>query len=208
MSSRIQDLLEAAERQAERDAPEKSSVSHAARKFANPSDAEKNFNRLKEKLFRIESWNNESLATSFELFDGDGNTRRDQSAKVGDFMKTTLPGSGKDDWVKIIDIHEAPEEIVLTVKPSFDPTEKKADKTVTSHFFTDESTNNFCLQKAGPSLNFYVVGLSEKTNTEETQNFLETARNAATANLGRYLGIQKAQWKTFCENFLEIEAEK
>ena len=135
MSSRIQDLLEAAERQAERDAPEKSSVSHAARKFANPSDAEKNFNRLKEKLFRIESWNNESLATSFELFDGDGNTRRDQSAKVGDFMKTTLPGSGKDDWVKIIDIHEAPEEIVLTVKPSFDPTEKKSGQNGNVAFF-------------------------------------------------------------------------
>jgi hypothetical protein len=96
---------------------------------------------------------------------------------------------------------------VLTVKPSFDPTEKAADKESTSHFFTNEATNNFCLQRDEKSILFYVIGLHEKTNLGETENALETARNAAVANLGYYLGIQKAEWKTFCRNFLEIDED-
>ena len=43
---------------------------------------------------------------------------------------------------------------------------------------------------------------------KESSNPIEAARNIATANLGYYLGIQKAMWKDFCKNFLEIEEEK
>jgi hypothetical protein len=50
--------------------------------------------------------------------------------------------------------------------------------------------------------------LNEKTNADETEGVIETARNFATANLGRYLGIQKTQWKTFCENFIENKTDK
>jgi hypothetical protein len=48
----------------------------------------------------------------------------------------------------------------------------------------------------------YVIGLNEITNTEKTGGLLESARNLATANLGHYLGVQKAAWTKFCENFL------
>jgi len=95
--------------------------------------------------------------------------------------------------------------MVLTVNPSRNPTEKTDDESVTSHFFSGDATNNFCLERRENILNMCVIGLSEKTNTDETKNAFETARNFAVANAGRFLGVQKAHWKLFCESFLKTE---
>ncbi|MDQ6787241.1 MAG: hypothetical protein M3033_10575 [Acidobacteriota bacterium] len=208
MNSKIQDLLEKAAAIANVSREEMSSVACARRNFANEAEAERAFDEFQRKLFQIKKWNAHSGLSSYELFDENGNVCRSEAAKVGDFIRITLIGSGKSDWVKIIRIDELPDEIILTVQPSYNPTENTPDKSVTSHFFTDESTNNFCLQRAGEILNFYVIGLDEKSNTQDTNNLIETARNVATANLGHYLGIQKGEWTTFCQNFLETEQEK
>ncbi|HXG86074.1 MAG TPA: hypothetical protein VNI84_18790 [Pyrinomonadaceae bacterium] len=208
MSSRIQDLLDKAAAVTVSSEDKMSSISRAERQFGTEREAEKCFGELKGKLFRVERWNADSGLSSFELFDATGKSCERETAKVGDFIKITLAGSGKSDWVKIIDTDNAPDEIILTVQPSYNPTESAPDKSVISHFFTVESTNNFCLERKGATLNFYVIGLDEKSNTRDTNNIIETARNVATANLGHYLGIQKGEWTTFCENFLEVEAEK
>jgi hypothetical protein len=205
MSSKIQGLLKKAEQQSKSASTEKSSIACATRDFSSGAEAEASFQRLKEKLFRIERWNAESGLSSFELFDAEGVPRKNETAALGDFIKITLPGSGKPDWVKVFDIYEAPDEVVLTVKPSPDPTDKEADEKRTSHFFTSDAINNFCLARKDSALNFYVIGLSEITNTEDTENVLETVRNFATAHLGHYFGIQKGEWTTFSENFLEIK---
>ena len=217
MNNKIPVLLAEYERQTKSASAEKSSLAHAARRFETAAEAEKTFERLKQKLFRINNWNNVSGVSSYELFDAGGNSQPDPIARatVGDFIKITLPGSGKSDWVRVVRIHETPtttpaEEVVLTVQPSSDPTDQdgsgRGDKT--SHFFTDESTNNFCLERRQNELNFYVVGLGEKANTRDTESFLESIRNFATANIGHYFGIQKGEWTTFCENFLEIKKEE
>jgi hypothetical protein len=183
-----------------------SSVNYARRDFSDASGAAAFFDKLKLKFFRIEEWNSKAGVTSYELFDKNGKVAHEKNIAEGDFIRITLPGSGKDDWVKIINIHETEDEVVLTVQPSFNPTEKKPDaETVTSHFFTDESTNNFCFQRENKIVSFYVIGLNEKSNTEDTKGALETVRNFATSNLGYFLGIQKGEWTTFCRNFLEIE---
>ncbi len=204
MYSKIQNLLEQAAAQAESSTAEVSSVTNATRNCSSETEAKNVFQRLIQKLFNIEQWNAESNLSSFALFDENGFAKMEKIAAVGDFMRITLPGSGKDDWVKIVEIHDAADEIVLTVQPSPNPTDKE-DNSTTSHFFTNDSTNNFCLQKNGIKLNFYVIGLGEKSNTEDTSGTIETVRNFATANIGHFLGIQKAQWQNFCENFVEIE---
>jgi len=208
MNSKIRELLDRAAAIIDSSEDKMSSVARAERQCATKQEAEKCFGELREKLFRVERWNAHSGLTSFELFDDAGESCRRDAAKTGDFIKITLSGSGKSDWVKIINIDQSPDEIVLTVQPSYNPTEDEPDKAVTSHFFTRESTNNFCLQRTGEIINFYVIGLDEKSNTRDTNNIIETARNVATANLGHYLGIQKGEWTTFCTNFLEVEAEK
>lgn len=203
MSSKIQDLLDKAAAITASSEDKMSSVARAERKFATEREAEKCFGELKGKLFRIEEWNADSGLSSYELFDKTGKTCKRETAKIGDFIKITLAGSGKSDWLKIIDGDNAPNEIVLTVQPSYNPTENEPDKSVTSHFFTNESTNNFCLERKGATLNFYVIGLDEKSNTRDAKNIIETARNVAASNLGHYLGIQKGEWTTFCKNFLD-----
>ncbi len=122
-------------------------------------------------------------------------------------MRISLKGSGKYDWIRVIDIYEAADKFVVTVKPTYDPTQEKSDKTVISHFFTDDSTNNFCVLRKEKTIAFYVIGLGEKQNTNETKNTLETIRNVAV-NLGSYLGIQKVEWEKFCHHFLEDIAEE
>jgi hypothetical protein len=206
MSDNIQHLLKQASFLKEEAA---SSVTFARRVFPSASVTGDFFDRIKEKLFYIENWKTHPAMCNFELFDESGNLTHEKTLSVSDFIRITLPGSGKDDWVKITDIHQSENEFVITVQPSYNPTEAAPDKSVTSHFFIGESTNNFCLQKEEKTVSLYVIGLNEKSNTGDTANVIETVRNFATANLGYYLGIQKNEWKTFCENLLEIkESEK
>jgi len=204
MYSKIQNLLEQAAAQAKSSTVEVSSVTNATRNCSTQTEAENVFQRLKQKLFHIQQWNAESNLSSFTPFDGNGCVKTDKIAADGDFIRITLPGSGKDDWVKIIEIYETADEIVLTIQPSHNPTDEWNQST-TSHFFTGDSTNNFCLQRHGSKIKFYVIGLCEKSNTEDTSGIIEIVRNFATANIGYFFGVQKAQWQDFCDNFVEIE---
>lgn len=209
MNDKIRHLLKTAERQAQTSEKKESSITFASRAFSNAREAEHSFEHLKRKLFHIESWNGQSFLTSFELFDRDGRpTRKDAEAAVGDFIRLSLAGSGKYDWVKVIEITEDTNNATVSVRPSYNPTEEQPDKNSTSHFFTNASTNNFCLEKDGQIVSFHIIGLDEETNTDETENFIETIRNVAVANLGCYLGIQKSEWKIFAENFLQFGDER
>jgi hypothetical protein len=209
MKNKIHILLAQAKRESKSAEPEKSSTAYANQEFENEAAAENAFQILRRKLFRINEWNEESGISSFELYDRNGNAAGDKEAAAEDFIRITLPGSGKNDWVKIIEIFDMPGEVVLTVQPSENPTgEASETDSHTSHFFTSDATNNFCLEKSGSRVSFFVIGLSEKTNIEDTSGILETIRNFATANLGHYLGIQKGEWTTFCENFLKSAKTK
>jgi hypothetical protein len=202
MSGKIQNLLQQASKE-----PNTSSVSFAKRNFTDEKQAAAFFPEVKVKLLNLENWNKNAGLSSFELFDENGTVKADKTIHKGDFNRISLKGSGKYDWVKIIDIYQGENEFVITVKPTYDPTGDNPDKTKVSHFFTREATNNFCLQKDDKSLALYVIGLGEKQNVSETENVIETTRNIAVANLGSYLGIQKGEWTTFCENFLSSENE-
>jgi hypothetical protein len=64
------------------------------------------------------------------------------------------------------------------------------------------------LEKSNAIVSFYVIGLSEKTNTDETESFIEKARNVAVSKGGPYFGIQKGEWKTFCANFVRLKEQE
>lgn len=200
MSAKIQYLLG----EAERESDGKSSVTCASRDFASNDAAANAFELFRQKLYNVNGWEIESGVSAFQLFDENGGEIESQSARVGNFIRIHLPGSGKKDWVKISDIHDSSDESIITVQPTYDPTEKKIETGETSHFFTSDSRNNFCLKKDDTKLRFYVIGLHEKPNVSETGSLLEKARNVATAGFG-WLGFQKIEWKTFCENFLKSE---
>lgn len=206
MNSKIENLLKQAAVQADSTANGASSVTSASRVFLTSDEAERAFQIYRKNLFSIENWNKASEISGFVQFDENGKEQMQKPIAVGSMIKISLPGSGKDDWVKVVEIHETSEEFVITLQPWFDPTDAE-NKIHTSHFFVDTSTNNFCLQRKNKKINFHVIGLGERTNTEDTGGLLETVRNLAASNVGYYLGIQKTQWKTFCEDFLAIEKQ-
>ncbi len=202
MSSKIEKLLE----QASFNEDESSAVS-AETSFSDQAEGEQLFSILKTKLLNIDEWGKHGSLTSYKLFDEKGQPRTDKTLFVGIFIRISLKASGKYDWVRVKDIYEAAEEFVITVQPTFDPTEEKPDKTVISHFFTDASTNNFCLLKKNETVKFYVIGLNEKRNTNETENIVESVRNLAI-NIGSSLGFQKSEWEKFTQNFVESAAQE
>jgi hypothetical protein len=204
MSSKtIERLLEAA------NASDKNntSVNLAKRQFLDQADADRFYDSAKTDLSNIGQWGRSSSVTSYALFGRDGKEVVDGRIEIGKFIRINLYGSGKYDWVEVVSITDEQGEFVITVKPSFDPTEDPVDTARTSHFFGPEARNNFCLQLDSKTVAIYVIGLNENQNTSFTEGLIESARNAAVANVGYYSGLQKAVWKEFCKNFLETEDE-
>lgn len=203
MSFKTEELL----RQAEALPSGESSIIRVERGFSDEGETTGFFSELKQSLLDISHWNRVSGLSSYQLFDSSGRPASDHNIKVKSFIKIKLTGSGKSDWVRVEDIYQTENELVITVRPSYDPTDEPQQTGKTSHFFWSQATNNFCAVKTGALVNLYVIGLSERQNTEQTENVVETVRNAAVANLGYYLGIQKAQWTKFCKSFLFEDEE-
>lgn len=201
MSSKFADCLEKAKSN-----ESESSISSAEKTMLNADEAGRIFLRVKGDLLSLENWNENAMLSSYTLFDENGNELKNGEIFVGAFIRIRLKGSGKYDWVKVIDLFEKEDEFVITVKPTFDPTDEEEDKKLVSHFFTDAATNNFCVLRDYKTVKFYVIGLDEKRNTDETENALETVRNLAV-NLSTYLGIQSGEWKRFAQGFLDNAME-
>ena len=196
----IENLLQTANSSEDGD----TSVTSASRHFVSEADANGFFRDVCERLFLIDEWNKNSSVTEYELF---GPGHENGQIQVGSFVRIKLYGSGKSDWVRVLSINDEPDEMVMTVKPSYDPTEDPVDKSLTSHFFGPEATNNFCVQLNGKRVTMYVIGLNERQNTKFTDSLIESARNAAVANVGYYSGLQQTVWKQFCKNFMQADEE-
>lgn len=201
MKYKVDDLL----RRAERDR-EHSSVASAEKTFASEAESEELFSLLKTKLRDVHEWNAHALLSSFKLFDENGRALQTEKIAVGAFLRIFLTGAMKYDWVRVEDIDDQPREFIIRVRPTYDPTAEATDKSVISHFFTDESINHFCLVRKAQTVAVSVIGLNEKMNASETSGALETVRNAAV-NLGSYLGVQRGEWEKFCHHFIEDFAD-
>jgi hypothetical protein len=203
-TSTIEELIKAANSSSEGD----TSLNFAKRGFLDQVECDQFFETTRSKLFDIEEWNKNSSPTKYAVFDSSGRQTDTDPISVGMFIRISLYGSGKYDWVRVVSITDEPDEIIVTVKPTFDPTQEPQESDSISHFFRPEATNNFCLQRDGKTLAFYVIGLNERQNTKFTDGLIESARNSAVANIGYYSGLQKSVWKEFCSNFLSTDEEK
>jgi len=178
------------------------SINYATREFTSDADADTYFDGLKARIADLSHWNDKSGLSTYELFDGNGNPIADTRIKIAQFIKITLSGSGKSDWVRVRDIAVSQDELVISVQPTYDPTEIPPQTGKISHFFSADATNNFCAFCEDTVVSMYVIGLNERQNTGHASGMIEAARNAAVANVGYYLGIQKAEWTKFCKHFL------
>ncbi|PYT00434.1 MAG: hypothetical protein DMF63_07655 [Acidobacteria bacterium] len=203
-AGKIEQLIEAANASPDGD----TSFNVAKRIFDDVEKCDAFFDETCANLLNIDEWNRNSSATNYKLFDDTGAAAGTSKIVAGRFIRIGLYGSGKYDWVRVVEIADEKDEFVLKVKPSHDPTQDPIDPRSISHFFGPEAENNFCVQRNGKTVAFYVIGLNEKQNTKFTDGLIEAARNAAVANVGYYTGLQKAVWKEFASNFVATEEEK
>jgi hypothetical protein len=198
MPNQTETILKLAEQVAEGER----SINYAEIELEDDAAAAQYFAELRERFVDLSYWNKYAGLSSYGLFDDAGVPATNRHIAVGLFLRIKLTGSGKADWVRIEEIHESTDELIITVRPTFDPTADTRDRDTTSHFFSSEATNNFCAVVDGRFVRIYVIGLNETLNSEETAGVVETVRNAAVANLGSYLGVQSGEWTKFCEGFL------
>lgn len=199
----IEGLLQQANSSTDND----SSVNSARRHLTSESDAAELFRETRLRMLDIKEWGKNSSATEYALFEPNGTEITGGKIGTGDFIRISLYGGGKYDWVEVEAITDEPTEFIITVRPAHDPTERPVDPDNISHFFGPEARNNFCLQLNEQTVAFYVIGIGEKQNTRFTDGLIESARNAAIANVGYYTGLQKTIWKEFAASFLETEDE-
>src|SRR5690348_12484885 len=130
----IESLLKAARSSAEGD----TSVNLSKRSFPSASAAIAMFHTARTRIRNILEWSENSNATSYALFNRNGEQVDHEPVGIGHFIRINLYGGGKYDWVQVVGIADEPDEFVLTVKPTYDPTGEPVDRDSISHFFGPE----------------------------------------------------------------------
>ncbi len=182
----------------------------ARRSFGTEAEARDAFERQKNTLLDVGNWTRLSgfENASFDLCDANGR-QVNRPPQVGDFVRIDIPGPSGHDWVRIEDIRNGPDAASITVRPSYDPTDRPVRRNVTSHFFTSAATNTFMVERSGTTVTSAVRGRNEVANTgSEASSWASRLRSRAVAAgawgvdlpFNRTTGVQQHQWNVFTEN--------
>lgn len=178
--------------------------------FPSIDEARAFFQQCKQRLLNINGWSKlgGKASADFKLADKDGNEVQRSVAERGDHFKIDIPGPGTItgegyDWVKIEDIEDSTdgtedqEVVALRVRPTGNPNN---DKTDVAHFFTDEATSSFIVQRKGNVVSAEVHGRNEKPNTA-ADAVIDKTRNTMVA-AGAMAGFSEVQWKSLVNGLL------
>lgn len=198
--------------------PEQESGAKTDNKYSVTADslneARDLFNVVKERLQDVNNWHTRCGSSSavFRLTDGNGNDV-DRKVQLGDHFKISIPapeivkktdaGEGHD-WVVVEAIedksnsYEKTESFAIRVRPADNP--KIPDEDV-AHFFKNDATSSFGVEREGNNITTHIHGRNEKPNTTPG-SVLDKARNALVA-LGAMAGLSNPQWKSLVKGLLE-----
>jgi hypothetical protein len=167
------------------------------------------FEKAKQRLFDVNHWGRYAgkASADFSITDSDGNkiTRKPQA---GDYFQIDLPGPGTKtgegyDWVRIeavednTDHNAATENAAIKVRPCSNPKNQKQD---TAHFFEEDATSSFIVERNGNKVSAEVHGRNEVPNTKADKP-LDKVRNAVVG-LGAITGVSKLQWKNLIKGLV------
>jgi hypothetical protein len=175
----------------------------------NVGEASDIYNTAKRRLLNVNEWHRYggTGTAKFTLIDANGNTV-DRDPEKGDFFQIDIPGPGPSagdgyDWVQIEEVHEDNsgrvdvEEMYIRVRPAPSPT--NSDPNV-AHFFSQDASSNFIIQRNGLMVKAAVYGRNEKPNTSvDAAN--DKVRNAMVGT-GAIAGFSKLQWKLLVKGLL------
>ena len=142
-SKKIEELIEAANSSTAGD----TSFNVAKRVFDDKAKCDAFFEQTCSNLLSISEWNRNSSAANYKLFDEAGNDIDAEPIDAGRFIRIGLYGSGKYDWVRVLEIIDEADEFVVKVKPSHDPTQDPVDTNSTSHFLDPKPKTIFAYKE-------------------------------------------------------------
>jgi hypothetical protein len=182
----------------------------SSKEFKLTEETKAFFEVCKQRLLNINGWSKLSgiAGANFKLADKDGNEIEREVAQKGDYFKIDIPGPGPVtgdgyDWVQIEDIEDQTNNqgeyqvVAIRVRPATNPKNSKAD---VAHFFTNEATSSFIVERKGNVVTAGVHGRNEKPNTR-AKAVVDKTRNVMVAT-GAFIGFSEAQWKSLVNGIL------
>lgn len=137
-------------------------------------------------------------SATFTLLDERGQEVK-RAAMEGDYFKINIPGPGSTagegyDFVRVEQVQEessaSNQATSIRVRPCPNPLTEDKD---VAHFFKDEATSTFVVNRMGAEVLAEVHGRNEMPNTE-AKGIVDKIRNTAVG-LGAKVGLSYPQWK-------------
>jgi hypothetical protein len=183
-------------------------------KAIDDDSARKLFVIARNRLYDVNRWYELCglASATFTLTDESGN-KLHRTVEKGDYFKINLPAPGTTegsgfDWVYVEEIEDKSdstgpyESAAIRVRPTENP--KSSGENV-AHFFKDEATSTFVVERKGVEVTAAVFGRNEKPNTT-TDNVVDKVRNAVVG-LTALLGFSNVQWNSLVKGLIEQESE-
>lgn len=174
-------------------------------------DARKLFVIARNRLLNVNHWHDVAgFSAKFHLTDQQGNDV-ERTAEDGDHFRIALPAPGPnegdgEDWVMIEQIEDKSdsqgpyESIAFRVRPAQNP--KKGGENV-AHFFSEEATSTFLVERREKEVLAAVYGRNEKPNTKTT-NVVDKVRNAIVG-VTAIAGLSNIQWKNLIHGLIAMD---
>jgi hypothetical protein len=181
--------------------------------FSTRQEAVEAYARARERLLDVNSWEGlaGALSAKFQLMDAQGRAKAGPP-EPGDHFSIDLPAPGSPagegpDWVRLEKVENLSEPasdlegVAMRVRPCDNPHNAKDE---VAHFYTDDATSSFIVERRGNKVTGHIHGRNEIPNTEQTDSLLDKARNALVA-LPAMVGLAKTQWSSLVDGWLEGE---
>jgi len=173
----------------------------------NEEDAKAFFGQAKENLRDVNHWKTiaGTISATFQLVDAKGKEVR-RKAEKGDHFKIDIPGPGTKtgegfDWVQIEEVENVSlpdgERFGFRVRPTDNPQNEKKD---VAHFYSDESTSSFVVERRNNTVTASVHDRNTKPNTDANKP-IDKIRDAIVGAAG-VTTFSKIQWKNLTDGLV------
>jgi hypothetical protein len=176
--------------------------------FPDESTAQQAFERAKDKLWAVNGWSNlPGFTATFTVHDQQSKSIGPKVLlSVGYFIRIDLPGPLPPNWVRVIAIQEDDMAAQFTVAPCQCPQAQEGSASEPAarieHFFTDEASSTFRVERQGTQLVACEIGRNERVNNAE-----ETAGHRSVVNTlmaaGGWALFQQIQWEKLTHYLVE-----
>ncbi len=172
-------------------------------------DAKIFFTTVKNRLQNVNEWKSfaGNLSAIFQLVDPSGAEVR-RNVQKGDYLKIDIPGPGTKsgdgyDWVQVEDVESDStangERFAFRVRPTDNPQSNEDD---VAHFYSDESTSSFVVERKGNSITASIHDRNTKPNTS-AEHTTDKIRDVLVGAVG-VANFSKIQWKNLTDGLLKI----